>query len=73
MEDRAVQMDLQPEARSQEEKLCMVVVMGVTGAGKSYFINKLAGREVTEEGNSLHACAFCVLIPSEPTAVIPGL
>jgi GTPase SAR1 family protein len=64
MENRAVQMDLRPEARSQEEKLCMVVVMGVTGAGKSYFINKLAGREVTEEGNSLHACTQgCGMIP----------
>lgn len=46
------------EAREPEDKLCMVVVMGVTGAGKSYFINKLAGRKVTEEGDSLHACAF---------------
>lgn len=73
MENGAVQKDLWPEARSQEEKLCMVVVMGVTGAGKSYFINKLAGREVTEEGNSLHACAFCALIPNEPTAIIPDL
>lgn len=44
--------------RKQDEKLCMVVVMGVTGAGKSYFINKLAGREVTKEGTSLHACTF---------------
>ena len=44
--------------RKKDEKLCMVVIMGVTGAGKSYFINKLAGREVTKEGASLYACTF---------------
>jgi len=50
----------------ENEKLCMVVVMGVTGAGKSYFINRLAGREVTEEGDSLHACTQgCGMIPLE--------
>jgi len=34
----------------------MIVVMGVTGAGKSYFINQLAGREVAEEGSDLDSC-----------------
>lgn len=61
MENGAVQKELQLEERSQEEKICMVVIMGVTGAGKSYFINKLAGRVVTEEGDSLHSCAFLSL------------
>jgi predicted GTPase len=34
----------------------MIVVMGVTGAGKSYFINSLAGRPVVEVGNTLDPC-----------------
>lgn len=34
----------------------MVVVMGVTGAGKSYYINKLAGKEVVKEGPDLESC-----------------
>lgn len=37
-------------------KLSMVVVMGATGAGKSFFINKLAGMNVTDEGDSVYAC-----------------
>lgn len=36
--------------------MSMVVVMGVTGSGKSYLINKLAGREVVKEGADLEAC-----------------
>ena len=58
MENGNAPIPYRPEAKDQEDKLCMVVVMGVTGAGKSYFINKLAGRKVTEEGDSLHACTF---------------
>jgi predicted GTPase len=34
----------------------MVVIMGVTGAGKSYFINQLAGKEVVQEGSNLDSC-----------------
>lgn len=34
----------------------MIVVMGVTGAGKSYFINQLAGQEVAQEGSDLDSC-----------------
>ena len=34
----------------------MVVVMGVTGAGKSYFINQLAGKQVVQEGSYLDSC-----------------
>lgn len=30
--------------------------MGVTGSGKSFFINKLAGSEVVQEGASLDSC-----------------
>jgi predicted GTPase len=34
----------------------MILVMGVTGAGKSYFINTLAGGRPVKEGQRLHAC-----------------
>ena len=34
----------------------MIVVMGVTGAGKSYFINSLVGKEVARTGHSLDSC-----------------
>lgn len=34
----------------------MIIVMGVTGAGKSYFINKLAGKDVVREGADLESC-----------------
>lgn len=34
----------------------MILVMGVTGAGKSYFINHLAGKTVVEEGADLKSC-----------------
>lgn len=37
-------------------KMSMVLVMGVTGTGKSYFINKLAGRQVAPEGPNLTSC-----------------
>jgi len=36
----------------------MVVVMGTTGAGKSYLINQLAGYKAVEEGASLDSCRF---------------
>ena len=35
----------------------MILVMGVTGSGKSYFINQLAGSEVSPEGANLTSCA----------------
>jgi len=42
---------------SEEAKdISMLVVMGVTGAGKSHFINQLAGVNITEEGQTLKAC-----------------
>ncbi|KAH6895963.1 P-loop containing nucleoside triphosphate hydrolase protein [Thelonectria olida] len=43
----------------------MVVVMGVTGSGKSYLINKLAGKEVVKEGKDLASCTqACQMIPA---------
>ncbi|KAI1123684.1 P-loop containing nucleoside triphosphate hydrolase protein [Nemania abortiva] len=42
----------------------MVMVMGVTGAGKSYFINQMAGKKVVEEGASLSSCTqHCTVVP----------
>ena len=34
----------------------MILVMGVTGFGKSYFINKLAGRDIVKTGGELNSC-----------------
>ena len=42
--------------KEEKESPSMVVVMGVTGAGKSYYINKLAGKEVVKEGPDLESC-----------------
>lgn len=36
--------------------MSMIVIMGVTGSGKSYLINKLAGEEVVPEGITLNSC-----------------
>ena len=36
--------------------LSMILVMGVTGSGKSFFINKLAGGDVVETGGDLKSC-----------------
>lgn len=42
----------------------MIVIMGVTGAGKSYFINQLAKKEVVKEGFDLDSCTqACALVP----------
>lgn len=34
----------------------MILVMGVTGSGKSYFINKLANANVVTVGDDLQSC-----------------
>jgi predicted GTPase len=34
----------------------MILVMGVTGAGKSYLINRMAGSEVVAESSLLDSC-----------------
>lgn len=49
----------------------MIVVMGVTGAGKSHFINQLAGREVVKEGSSLDSCRSYSVAMLSPTK-LPG-
>ncbi|KAI0517988.1 P-loop containing nucleoside triphosphate hydrolase protein [Xylaria bambusicola] len=44
--------------------LPMIMVMGVTGAGKSYFINQMAGKNIVEEGASLNSCTQqCTMVP----------
>lgn len=47
----------------------MIVVMGVTGAGKSHFINQLAGKEVVKEGSTLDSCKLTSLelLKRQPT------
>jgi len=42
----------------QQDAASMIVVMGVTGAGKSYFVNQLAGKSVVEEGADLDPCKW---------------
>ena len=44
--------------QSTEDALSMVLVMGVTGAGKSYFINTLADEEVVKTGPDLKSCTI---------------
>lgn len=39
-----------------DQNASLILVMGVTGAGKSYFINKLAGEEIVKVGSSLSSC-----------------
>jgi GTP-binding protein EngB required for normal cell division len=41
---------------SQPSDANMILVMGVTGSGKSYFINQLVGREVVVESDQLDSC-----------------
>ncbi|KAI0437599.1 P-loop containing nucleoside triphosphate hydrolase protein [Xylaria telfairii] len=46
------------------QNLPMIMIMGVTGSGKSYFVNQMAGKEVVEEGASLDSCTqHCTMIP----------
>lgn len=42
--------------RHSGEVLNMILVMGVTGSGKSYFINKLANGNVVKVGDDLSSC-----------------
>lgn len=38
------------------EQPSMILFLGVTGAGKSYMINQLAGQMNAEEGSNLDSC-----------------
>jgi ABC-type lipoprotein export system ATPase subunit len=53
---------------AESGRLDMILVMGVTGSGKSYFCNKLAGREAAQEGSGLSSCK---LLPFEPCDNLP--
>jgi hypothetical protein len=47
------------ELLPDDENASIILVMGITGAGKSYFINKAAGQELAGVGDSLKSCEFC--------------
>ncbi|KAJ4352431.1 uncharacterized protein N0V89_007779 [Didymosphaeria variabile] len=54
------------DSNDKDNVLSMILVMGVTGAGKSYFINQLAGQDAVQEGHTLNACTqTCQLVPAE--------
>ncbi|KAL8838118.1 MAG: hypothetical protein Q9170_002259 [Blastenia crenularia] len=51
-------------AEPSKDLLSMILVMGVTGAGKSYFINSLADEDLAQTGADLKSCtAECQAIP----------
>ena len=50
-----------PPIQPTQDVLSMILVMGVTGAGKSYFINKLADDDVAETGGNLKSCELSIL------------
>lgn len=50
-----------------EDVLSMILVMGITGAGKSYFINKLADGEVAQTGADLRSCTDLLTLRSIKT------
>ncbi|OJD33674.1 p-loop containing nucleoside triphosphate hydrolase protein [Diplodia corticola] len=57
-------MSAEPSYRT--EAAPMVMVVGLTGSGKSYFINRLVGREVVQEGSSMKSCTHsCQLVGAE--------
>jgi len=45
-----------PFTSTPEDNASLILVMGVTGSGKSYFINKIAGKTVVDEGHDLKSC-----------------
>ena len=49
-------------AQPAEDVLNMVLIMGITGAGKSYFINKLADGEVARTGADLTSCKALLIL-----------
>jgi predicted GTPase len=49
---------LNNDGQNKADGMSMIVVMGVTGSGKSYLINRLAGRQVVAEGCTLDSCKY---------------
>lgn len=48
------------------DKTVLVAVMGITGAGKSFFINKMTGDSEVEVGDSLTSCKLQTLLIAVP-------
>ncbi|WAO94668.1 AIG1-type G domain-containing protein [Fusarium falciforme] len=56
---------LNNDGQNKADGMSMIVVMGVTGSGKSYLINRLAGRQVVAEGGTLDSCTQdCQMVPA---------
>jgi predicted GTPase len=53
-----------PTQLPPDQNASMILVMGVTGSGKSFLINKLAGKEVVAVGGSLNSCKEQVTLSS---------
>ena len=45
-----------PLQAQEDAELSMVLVMGVTGSGKSFLINKLVGKDVVRESANMDSC-----------------
>lgn len=43
------------EAMNDEHLKGIILLVGVTGAGKSYFLNKLIGDEIVREGHNINS------------------
>ncbi|KAK7739030.1 hypothetical protein SLS53_005928 [Cytospora paraplurivora] len=53
-------------ANHNAAELSMILVMGITGSGKSYFINRLSGQKIVDEGADLTSCTQkCQLVPMD--------
>jgi ABC-type ATPase involved in cell division len=59
--------ELDQAMRKRAGGVNMIFVMGVTGAGKSTFINSLAGTEQTEVGHRLLSCKIILGLSLRPT------
>ncbi|MCJ1353369.1 MAG: gTPase, IMAP member 8 [Icmadophila ericetorum] len=63
-----------PLQAQEDAELSMVLVMGVTGSGKSFLINKLVGKDVVRESANMDSCMYYAmrrrLDPARPNQVL---